>query len=154
MNIIIECQYLWDFFLLHQKYCFRHHETWEKILKLNFNRAAPWRKRLVSSLQTLRTLVRVSVIYSMWVSWWTKQGLASFSKAFLPFSSTTNFIPQFLHAHLIHFVSFNFISPCDCATGVVGRHSCCSLTLNIVSSSHITPRYGPMSDRNCGDFKF
>ena len=44
---------------------------------------------------------------SMWVSWWTKRGLGRFFMGFLPFSPTTNFIPPFLHAHLIHFVSFH-----------------------------------------------
>ena len=42
---------------------------------------------------------------SMWVSWWTKRGLGRFFTGFLPFSSTTNFIPPFLHTHLIHFIS-------------------------------------------------
>ena len=44
---------------------------------------------------------------SMWVSWWTKRGLGRFFTGFLPFSPTTNFIPPFLHPHLIH---FRFIS--------------------------------------------
>ena len=45
--------------------------------------------------------------HSMWVSWWTKQGLGRFFSGFLPLSPTTNFIPPFLHTHLIHFVSFH-----------------------------------------------
>ena len=45
--------------------------------------------------------------HSMWVSWWTKRGLGGFFTGFLPFSPTTNFIPPFLHTHLIHFVSFH-----------------------------------------------
>ena len=48
---------------------------------------------------------------------------------FLPFSPTTNFIPPFLI--LISSISFHFISPCDGASGVVGRHPCHSLTYNI-----------------------
>ena len=68
----------------------------------------------------------------MWVSWWTKRCLGSF----LPFSLTTNFIPPFLLTHLIHSVSFHFIGPCDGTRDVVGRHSCYSLTFNIVASSH------------------
>ena len=44
---------------------------------------------------------------SMWVSWWPKRGLGRFFSGFLPFSPTTNFIPPFLHTHLIHFVSFH-----------------------------------------------
>ena len=45
--------------------------------------------------------------HSMWVSWWTKRGLGRFFSGFLPFSPTTNFIPPFIHTHLIHFVSFH-----------------------------------------------
>ena len=45
--------------------------------------------------------------HSMWVSWWTKRDLGRFFMGFLPFSPTTNFIPPFLHTHLIH---FRFIS--------------------------------------------
>ena len=33
--------------------------------------------------------------------------LARFPSGFLPFSPATNFIPPFLHIHLIHFVSFH-----------------------------------------------
>ena len=62
---------------------------------------------------------------SMWVSWWTKRDLGRFFSGFLPFSPTTNFIPPFLHTHLT--ISFHFISPCDGASGVVGRHPCYSL---------------------------
>ena len=39
------------------------------------------------------------------VSWWTKQRLGRFFSGFLPFSSATNFIPPFVHTHLIHFIS-------------------------------------------------
>ena len=42
---------------------------------------------------------------SMWVSWWTKRGLGRFFSGFLPFSPTKNFIPPFLHTHLIRFIS-------------------------------------------------
>ena len=45
--------------------------------------------------------------HSMWVSWWTKRSLGRFLLGVLPFSLTTNFIPPFLHTHLIHFVSFH-----------------------------------------------
>ena len=126
----------------------------------------------------------------MWVSWWTKRGLGRFSSGFLHFSHTTNFIPPFLHTHLIHFVTFyfirpcdggsrrgqptpllftdlqglhyisfldpalyrtqvdegliyfnyHFIRPCDCASGVVGRHPCYSRTYNIGASLHLIPR--------------
>ena len=43
----------------------------------------------------------------MWVLWCTKRGLGRLFTGFLPFSTTTNFIPPFLHTHLIHFVSFH-----------------------------------------------
>ena len=43
----------------------------------------------------------------MWVSWWTKRGLGRFFSGFLPFFPATNFIPPFLHTHLIHLVSFH-----------------------------------------------
>ena len=47
------------------------------------------------------------VCHSMCVSWWTKRDLVRFFWRFFPFSRTTNFIPPFLHTHLIHFVSFH-----------------------------------------------
>ena len=51
---------------------------------------------------------------SMWVSWWTKLSQGRFFSGFLPFSPTTNFIPPFLHTHLIHFASFHPpLSWCD-----------------------------------------
>ena len=83
--------------------------------------------------------------HSMWVSWWTKRDLGMFSSEFLSFSPT---IPPFLHTYLIHFVSFHFISPCDCATRVVDRHPCYSLTFNIGASSHLVPRPGPVSGKS------
>ena len=42
--------------------------------------------------------------HSMWVLWWPKRGLNRFSSKFLQFPPTINFIPPFLHTHLIHFV--------------------------------------------------
>ena len=39
---------------------------------------------------------------------------------------TTNSIRPFLHAHLIHFVLFQFINLRDGVSGVVGRHPCYS----------------------------
>ena len=41
-----------------------------------------------------------------------------------PVSSTTNFLPPFLHTQLFHFVSFHFIRSCDGESGVVSRHHC------------------------------
>ena len=83
-----------------------------------------------------------SLGHSMWVSWWTKRGLGRFFSGFLPFSPTTNFIPPFLHTHLIHF-SFHFICPCDGASGVVGRHPCYSRTYNIGGSIASPPTTRP-----------
>ena len=74
--------------------------------------------------------------HSMWISRWTKRDLGMCFLGLHPISPTTNFIPPFLHTHLINFVSFQFISPCDGATGVIGRHPCYSLTFNIGTSSH------------------
>ena len=49
-------------------------------------------------------------------------------------------LPQISFHHfstLISSISFHFISPCDGATGVVGRHPCFSRTYNIGASSHL-----------------
>ena len=76
--------------------------------------------------------------HSMWVSWWTKRGLGRFFAGFLPFS-----LPQISFHHfsiLISSISFHLISPCDGASGVVGRHPCHSMTYNIGASSHLIPR--------------
>ena len=59
--------------------------------------------------------------HSMWVLWWMKRGLVRIFLGFLQFSPSTNFIPPFLHAHLIHFVSFYFICLCDGASGMVAH---------------------------------
>ena len=85
---------------------------------------------------------------SMWVSWWTKRGLGKFFSGFLPFSPTTNFIPHF--STLISSISFNFISPCDGASGVVGRHPCYSRIYNIGASSHLIPRPDLVLDTSSG----
>ena len=79
----------------------------------------------------------------MWVSWWSKWSLSRFTSGFLPFSPATNYIPSFLHTHLIHFVSFHSIRSFDNASGVVGRHPCYSQTFNKGASSHLIPRPGP-----------
>ena len=83
--------------------------------------------------------------HSMWVSWWTKRGLGRFFTGFLQFFPSTNFIPPFLHTHLIH-----FISPCDGVSGVVGQHPCYSRTYNIGSSSHLIPRPDLVLDMSWG----
>ena len=85
---------------------------------------------------------------SIWVSWWTKRGLGRFFTGFLPFSPTTNFIHHF--STLISSISFHFISPCDGASGVVGRHPCYSRTYNIGASSHLIPRPDLVLDTSWG----
>ena len=77
------------------------------------------RKRLDASLPPLGSRVRVSVtpcrfragLKGVWVGF----------LGFLPFFPAINFILPFLYTHLIHFVSFTFISSFDGASGVVGR---------------------------------
>ena len=67
--------------------------------------------------------------HSVWVSWWTKRGLDRFFSGFSHFP-----LPQISFHHfstLISFISFHFISPCDGASGVVGRHPCYSRTYNL-----------------------
>ena len=77
----------------------------------------------------------------------TKWGLCRFFSRFVPFSSYHKFnSTPYLHSLLIHFLSFHFISLCDCATGVDGRHPCHSLTFNKGASSYLIPRPGTMSD--------
>ena len=52
-------------------------------------------------------------------------------------------LPQISFHHfstLISSISFHFISPCDGASGVVGRHPCYSRTYNMGASSHLIPR--------------
>ena len=50
-------------------------------------------------------------------------------------SPPKNFILQFLHIHLIH-----FIRPCDDALGAVGRNHCYFQTFNKEASLHLIPR--------------
>ena len=85
--------------------------------------------------------------HSMWVSWWTKR---DFSRGFSRFP-----LPQISFHHfskLISSISFHFISPCDGASGVVGRHPCYSRTYNIWASSHLIPRPDLVLDTNWGYF--
>ena len=99
--------------------------------------AASWRKRLDARLPPLGSRVRVSVTpcgfrcgrNGVWVG---------FSRGFSRFP-----LPQISFHYfstLISSISFHFISPCDGATGVVGRHPCYSLTFHIGASSHLIPR--------------
>ena len=86
--------------------------------------------------------------HSMWVSWWTKRGLGRFFSGFLPFSPTTNFIPPFLHTHLIHFVSFH---PPLWRCVRRGRPAPLLLTdLSIGASSHLMPRPDLVLDTSWG----
>ena len=89
---------------------------------VDFNVAYSSRGSVAQAVRRLPSTAGVSsssLRHSMWVSWWTKQSLGRFFSVFLLFSPTTNFIPPFLHTHLIHFSLLNFISPCDGATDVV-----------------------------------
>ena len=79
--------------------------------------------------------------HSMWVSLWMKRSQDRFCSGFLPFSPATNFIPLFLHTH-----SFHFISPCDGASRVMGRHLCKSQIFNIEVTTYLLLRPGPVSD--------
>ena len=91
--------------------------------------AASWRKRLDDRLSPLGSRVRVSVTpcgfrggrNGVWVG---------FSRGFYGFPLTQISFHHF--STLISSISFHFISPCD---GVVGRHTCYSLTYNIGASS-------------------
>ena len=96
-----------------------------------------WRKRLDARLPSLGSRVRVLVPpcgfcggrSGVWVG---------FSRGFSRFP-----LPQISFHHfstLISSISFHFISPCDGASGVVGRHPCYSRTYNIGASSHLIPR--------------
>ena len=104
---------------------------------ITWTEAASWRKRLGARLPPLGSRVRFSVTpcgfrggrNGVWVG---------FSRGFSCFP-----LPQILFHHfstLISSILFHFISPFDGASGVVGRHSCYSLTYNIGASSHLIPR--------------
>ena len=91
--------------------------------------AAPWLGQLDACLHPLVSRVRISV--SPYGFRGGRNGVWEVFWCFLPFFSTTHFIPPFLHTHLIH-----FICPCDGASGVVGRHSCRgSITPGYVSNA-------------------
>ena len=98
---------------------------------------ASWRKWFDACLPPLGSRVCVSVTScgfrggrdGVWVgfSW-------GFSRFPLPQISFHHF------STLISSISFHFISPCDGASGVVGRHPFYSRTYNIGASSHLIPR--------------
>ena len=66
-------------------------------------------------------------------------------------------LPQISFHHfstLISSISFHIISPCDGASGVVGRHPCYSWTYNIGASSHLIPRPDLVLDTSWGYYYF
>ena len=107
------------------------------------NFATSWRKRLDARLPPLGSRVRVSVTPSgfrggrngVWVG---------FSRGFSRFPLSQISFHHF--STLISSISFHFISPCDGASGVVGRHPCYSRTYNVGASSHLIPRPDLVSD--------
>ena len=96
--------------------------------------------------------VRVkAAIHSIRVSWWTKLSMGRFFLWLLQFSLASNFIPPFLHTHLINFVSFHFIYPGDDGLCMVDRHPCYSQTFNKkvlhrISSLDLAPYQKPVED--------
>ena len=72
--------------------------------------------------------------HSMWVSWWTKRGLGRFFSGFSRFP-----LPQISFHHfstIISSISFHFISPCDGASGVVGRQPTLATHEPIIQGLH------------------
>ena len=98
-------------------------------------KAASWLKRLGARIPPLGSRVRVSV---------TPCGFRDGRNGvWVGFSRVTPLFPY----HKFHStisphssISFNFIRPCDGASGVVGRHPCYSRTYNFGASSHLIPR--------------
>ena len=95
------------------------------MLNIILGKVASWRKRLDARLPPLGSRVRVSVTpcgfcggqNGVWVG---------FSRGFCRFP-----LPQISFHHFSTFISsisFHFISPCDGASGMVGRHPCYSRT--------------------------
>ena len=98
---------------------------------------ASWRKRLGARLPPLGSRVRVSVT-SCGFRGGRNRVWVGFSRGFSRFP-----LPQISFHHFstpISSISFHFISPCDDASGVVGRHPCYSRTYNIGASSPLIPR--------------
>ena len=109
--------------------------------------AASWCKRLGARLPPLGSRVRDSATpcgfrggrNGVWVG---------FSRGFSRFP-----LPQISVHHfstLISSISFHFISPCDGASGVVGRHPCYSHAYNLGASSHLIPRPDLVLDMSWG----
>ena len=97
---------------------------------------APRHKRLVARLLPLGYWVCVSVTPCGFHGGRTGV-LVGFYSGFPPFSPVTNFIPLFLHPHLIHYVSFHFIRRCAFVSGIVGR--VIHRPSNVGASSHLIP---------------
>ena len=103
---------------------------------IEYNRAASWCKRLDARLPPLGSRVRVSVPPCGFRG--GRNGVCvGFSRGFSCFP-LQHFIPPFLHN--LSSISFHFLSPCDGASGVVGRHPCYSRTYNLGASSQLSPR--------------
>ena len=111
--------------------------------------AASRRKRLDARLPPLGSRVRVSVPpcgfrggrNGVWVGF--SQG---FSRFLLPQISFHHF------STLISSISFHVISPCDGASGVVGRHPCYTRIYNLGASSHLILRPDLVLDTSWGYF--
>ena len=85
---------------------------------------------------------------SMWVSCGRNGVWVGFSRGFSHFP-----LPQLSFHHfstLISSISFHFISPCDGALGVAGRHPCYSRTYTLGASSHLIPRPNLVLDMSWG----
>ena len=106
-------------------------------LRIYVVKSAQWRKRLDARLPPLGSRVRDSVPpcgfrggrNGVWLG---------FSGGFSRFP-----LPQISFHHfstLISSISFHFISPCDGATGLVGRHPWYLRTYNLGASSHPSTR--------------
>ena len=111
----------------------------EEIYNLLFLKvqAASWRKRLGARLPPLGSRVRGSVTPCGFRG--GRNGVqVGFSRGFSRFPLLQISFHHF--STLISSISFHFISPCDGASGVVGRHLCYSLTYTLSASSHLIPR--------------
>ena len=95
--------------------------------------AVPLHKRLYARLPPVGSRARVSVTLCGF-SWWSKRGFGRFSRVFFSYQKFHFTISP----HSSH--SFHYITPCDGATGVTGRHPWNLLTFNIGASSHPSTR--------------
>ena len=101
--------------------------------------AHPWVRRSSPTAGVSSSLLS----HSIWVSWWTEPGLDRFFLGFSRFPLTIRFIPQFLHTHLIHFITLVPVVVQQAqSVGILAIYR----PLFIGVSSHLIPRPGPMSD--------